>query len=84
MRGRLQEGQFYTIYLMDDEKRTFNVIMTTFEDDSIDERTCALQDRGRRVHVCVTGPHSDPRGFHPENYIDKAPVGYKYDPNVWW
>lgn len=80
----LRKGEFYVIYLYDDERKTFNVIGPAFEGDNIDERTGRLRDRGRRVHICVSQLQKNRLGFHLENYNHNGPDGYKYDPRMRW
>ena len=80
----LRKGEFYVIYLFDDEKRTFNVIGPAYEGDNIDDRTYALIQKGRKIHICVSQPQDDPRGFHPENYVGNIDFGYTYDPYMRW
>ena len=80
----LRKGEFYVIYLFDDEKRTFNVIGPAYEDDNIDNRTHKLIQKGRKIHICVSQPQKNSRGFHPENYIKRIQFGYIYDPRVRW
>ena len=80
----LEDGEFYVVYLKDCDAMTFNVIGPVYEGDNIDDRTYELIRRVRNVQICVSQPQRDSRGFHPENYIQFGPKGFKYEPLRRW
>ena len=84
----LREGDFYIVYLRDCQRMTFNPIGPVGAEVSIDDIDSAvyrLNRKGRQLKFTLSSQKCDPLGFHPENYLQFGPEGFKYDPYLrWW
>lgn len=78
-------AQWFWVVIVDDEKKTFNVVNPTTDDSAITERTAKLQQLGRQVRCYTTG-NSNRREDLPalDEVIARGPEGYSHDSNLRW
>ena len=75
----------YLLVFIDDAAQTFNITGPVFDSDDCDGRTCDLRATGRKVRIWVLDVQLQTLDrIHPENFLHRAPEGYRFDPYLYW